>query len=144
MTEQPELDRYLDHLGRGLLGPKRYRQELIAEIRAHMTELADSQGDPLTIGDVIDRFGDPDLISTELNETRRATTRRRRSRQLAAVASLAAIGSALALAGLAPQSNTPTRLDAAGDKLTKPPISVLLNPHTGAVLIRKRLALPPR
>jgi hypothetical protein len=144
MTEQPELDRYLDRLGRDLLGPKRYRQEMIAEIRAHMTELADSQGDALTIGNVIDRFGDADLISAELNETRRATTRRRRSRQLAAVASLAVIGAALAVTGLAPRNGTPTRLDAAGDKLTKLPIAVILDPHTGAVLLRKRLALPPR
>ncbi|HET8821516.1 MAG TPA: hypothetical protein VFM57_08205 [Thermoleophilaceae bacterium] len=144
MTEHPELESYLDRLRRELDGPRRYQQEMIAEIRAHLTELADSQGDAYTIEGVVGRFGDPDLISAELNEARRTTTRRRTCRALAAATSLAAIASAFAITGLAPRSGTPTRLDAAGGKLTKAPIAVTLDPHTGAVLLRRRLELPSR
>lgn len=144
MTKQPELERYLGRLGRELVGPKRYRQEMIDEIRAHVTELADSQGNAYTIADLVGRFGDPDLISAELNETRRATTRRRACRVLAAITSLTVIGAACVVSGLAPRDGTPSRLEALGGKLTKPPIAVTLDPHTGTVLLRKRLELPPR
>lgn len=141
MTDRSELERYLDRLSGELRGPRRYRRDLIAEIRSHLAEWADAEESRgLDMADIVRRFGNVGAVSGELNQTRCAKTRGLRRR--VALASLAVVSSAVALSGVTSRSSKPVRT--ADGKPTASPIVVTLDPYTGVVLSRHHLPLPRR
>jgi hypothetical protein len=88
IPEQAVIDLYLTRLGGQLRGSRRYRREMLAEIRAHLTDLAEASG--CSSADALCRFGDADEIASQLNRVRQEKRRRDLRRVTTGVASAAA------------------------------------------------------
>lgn len=137
MTKSSDLDRYLDDLGRRLVGPRRYRRELLTEMRTHLAQLFADESNA-DRAEIIRHFGQPNNLAAELNTVHRTKKHRQRRRSLIAIAVLATFGATLGLttptpSGLMGQSNSTPRG-------MQTPIAVTLNPATGAILVQQPLA----
>jgi hypothetical protein len=140
MSEHSDLEPYLERFARQLLGPRRYRHEMVAEVRAHLLDLAGAEAGSSSSADMFRRFGDLDQLAGELNQVRRA--RRRRHIRKAAVAFVGvAVVAPVSLTGFVPR-NVATHTEAAAGSHRRVPMAVTLDPRTGFVLLRTRLFTP--
>lgn len=141
MSQRSDLEPYLERFAGQLLGPRRYRREMVAEVRAHLLDLARVEAGGSCSADVFRRFGDLDQLAAELNRVRRARTRQRIRRAVVGFVGVAVMAPVVSLAGFVPP-NAVTKREAARGSAGMAPIAVTLDPRTGFILARTRLLIP--
>ena len=110
MSDSDPTQAFLKKFSNALRGDRRWKQDTVVEIRAHLLEARDDVPREFeTFEDIVQRFGDPALLATALNRqhTRAAlTTQVTRAGRLLAIA--ATLTMAVTVAGVGwPGSSTP-------------------------------------
>jgi hypothetical protein len=91
MREPPAVNEFLHELDQALSGGRRWHEEVMTEIHAHLLDAVDAAGGaPEDVQRIVERLGDPRAIAQGLNEV---DAHSRRLRRLAL-----AVGSSMAIA----------------------------------------------
>lgn len=69
MSEPSAVSEFLREFDRALSGSRRWRDDVVAEIHAHLLDAVDAIGDdPEDVQRILEQFGNPRCIAHELNE----------------------------------------------------------------------------
>jgi hypothetical protein len=70
MSNTPVIDQFLNELAAALSGPRRSRDETLAEIHSHLLDALESAGESAETR-IVDQFGDPRVLAGDLNKIKR-------------------------------------------------------------------------
>lgn len=105
MREPAAVSEFLHELDRPLSGRRRWREEVLTEIHAHLLDAVEAAGeDPQDVQRLVERFGNPQAIAERLNEVD-AHARRLRLRRMALVTGSSVATAVAAVAALATRSS---------------------------------------
>jgi hypothetical protein len=141
MSESPVVNRFLRELDQALGGRRRWREDVLTEIEAHLLDALDRVGDdPGAARQIVEQFGDPRAIARGLNDVDARFRHGRRVVLAVGCSGAAAIaGAATVVAmGLISNGSTVTRGPARANPATLVGRLVSVDPMTGEVRLSLR------
>lgn len=144
MRDSDPAQAFLEKLSSALCGDRRWKQETIAEICAHLLDALDDVPRELaTFENIVERFGDPARLATALNRQHALSIMRAqvvRAGRLSAIAATLTVAVAVAAASLThpsppdrPRLNTVV-LTRATHRVERPQMEATTMPIDGALL----------